>query len=127
MRNQIAPRIGDAPTGRLTREDVELFVTVSIRDGPAPKTVGHVVGLLHSICGFAIRRGWMAGENPCRYVDRPQYIRRTELLPGISNPTRRISVFVGRRVEPLLYRYVGGPSRIADPGLAGVREQGAQS
>ena len=72
MRNQIAPRIGHAPIGRLTREDVELFVAVSIRDGLAPKTVGHVVGLLHSICGFAIRRGWMAGENPCRYVDRPK-------------------------------------------------------
>ena len=72
MRNQITPRIGDAPISRVGREDVELFVATCIRDGLSPKTIGHVVGQLHSICAFATKRGWASGENPCRDVDRPR-------------------------------------------------------
>jgi integrase len=72
--NQIVPRIGDRPIARVRRDDVEQFVADCVRDGLAPKTTGHVVGLLHSIYEFAIRRGW-ATENPCRAIDRPAAIR----------------------------------------------------
>ncbi len=74
LHKQIVPRLGDRPLGRVGREDVELFVAACTRDGLAPKTVGHCVGLLHTIYEHAIRRGW-ATENPCRYVDRPAATR----------------------------------------------------
>jgi integrase len=68
---QIVPRLGDQPIPALRREHVERFLTGCLRDGLSPKTVSNCLGLLHSICEFAIRRGW-ATANPCKHVDRPQ-------------------------------------------------------
>jgi integrase len=67
---QIVPRIGASPCSRLDRDRVEQLVTDLARDGLAAKTIRNVLGLLNGICEFAVRRRW-AGENPCRYVDRP--------------------------------------------------------
>jgi len=74
LHKQIVPRLGDRPINGVRRDDVERFVAACIRDGLAPRTTGHVVGLLHSIFEFSIRHGWVS-ENPCKHVDRPAATR----------------------------------------------------
>jgi integrase len=70
LRSQIVPRLGELPLARVRREDIEAFVAFCLRDGVAPKTVHHLLGILHSVFEYAIRQRW-ALENPCARVARP--------------------------------------------------------
>lgn len=71
LRAQIGPRIGDRPVARVTTEDVERLIAALRRDGLSVKTVMNMLGFLHSIMEYSVRRGW-TNTNPCRRVDRPR-------------------------------------------------------
>jgi len=68
---QINPRLGHRPVARVTRDEVEAFMTGLARDGRAPHYASNCLGFLHSIFEHAVRNDW-ATSNPCRYVEAPR-------------------------------------------------------
>jgi len=73
LRAQIILRLGDRPVNRVTRDEVEAFMSALARDGLSAKYAANCLGLLHSVFEHAIRHDW-ATTNPCRYVDAPKAI-----------------------------------------------------
>ncbi len=73
LKAQIKPRMGHRPIARVTRDEVEAFVSGCLRDGLSAKYATNCLGLLHSVFEIAIRREW-ATTNPCRYVDAPKAV-----------------------------------------------------
>lgn len=71
LKAQINPQMGDRPVARVTRGEVEAFVTALADAGRAAHYAANCLGLLHSVCEFAVRNGW-ATINPCRYVEAPK-------------------------------------------------------
>ena len=71
LRVHLVPYFRTRPLHRITREHVEAFVALKIKDGLAPKSVLNYLGILHSILSFAERRGLVAG-NVCKLVDKPR-------------------------------------------------------
>jgi len=71
LRVHIAPFFAGRPVAKVAPGDIERFLAVKAREGCAPKSVRNYVGLLHSILGHAVKRGW-AASNPCQHVDLPQ-------------------------------------------------------
>ena len=70
LRVHLAPFFGEAPLGKIGREEVERFIAEKRREGKAPKSVANYLGLLHSIFAFAEKRG-LAARNPVAPVDKP--------------------------------------------------------
>lgn len=64
--------------GRLTVEDVERFQARKLRDGAAAKSVTNWVGLLSSILGYGVRKGWLR-ENVAAKAERPRVERSDDL------------------------------------------------
>ena len=54
IRNQIHPHIGNRPIQKLRPVDINELYAKLLRDGLAPRTVGHVHRLLHRAVGFAM-------------------------------------------------------------------------
>lgn len=71
LRVHLAPFFGRRPLDRITREQVQRFVTEKLESGRSPKSVMNYVGFLHSIFAFAERRE-LATSNPCKLVDKPK-------------------------------------------------------
>jgi integrase len=72
LRIHLAPFFGQTPIDRIEPADVErlmarLYTTLKLK----PKTIRNIVGSLHSIFDYALRKGWVA-ENPCRLVEKPE-------------------------------------------------------
>jgi integrase len=71
LRVHLVPFFEETPINRVEVADVErLMATLQGKD-LAPKTIKNVLGSLHSIFDYALRKGWVA-ENPCRLVDKPE-------------------------------------------------------
>ena len=75
LRRHLVPFFGDRALDRVTSGDVTACVQVKRRAGLARQTVINHVNLLHGICGFAQRRGWV-NANPVVGVERPRAVNR---------------------------------------------------
>jgi integrase len=71
VRVQLAPHFGTKPLEKITPEDVERFIAAKLKQGRSPKSVVNWINLLQAILGYAQRRRWIVGENPCKLVDKP--------------------------------------------------------
>jgi integrase len=70
VRTHLESFFGQTPVNRIDTTDVERLLATLRKRGLAPKTIKNVLGSLHSIFDYALRKGWV-GENPCRLVDKP--------------------------------------------------------
>jgi hypothetical protein len=61
---------GQAPVQRIGRAEVEAFVGKQRQRRQSAKSIRNQLGLLHSIFGYAEKRGWARG-NPVKLVDKP--------------------------------------------------------
>jgi integrase len=71
LRLHIAPFFKDTPIEKTDSTDVERFMARLQKKGLAPKTIKNILGSLHSIYDYALKKGWVA-ENPCRLVEKPE-------------------------------------------------------
>jgi integrase len=72
LRVHLAPFFGSTPINRIQTGDIERLIAHLARHKKlAPKTIRNVLGSLHSIFDYALRKHWIA-ENPCRLVDEPE-------------------------------------------------------
>ncbi len=71
LRRHLVPFFGESALDRVTSDDVASYVRVKRRAGLARQTVINQVNLLHGVCAFALRRGWIAA-NPVAGVERPR-------------------------------------------------------
>ena len=71
LRVHLAPFFKQTPINRVGVTDVERLIASLEEKKLAPKTIKNVLGSLHSIFDYALRKGWVA-ENPCRLVDKPR-------------------------------------------------------
>jgi len=71
LRVHLAPFFKETPINRIEVTDVERLMATLHKKGLAPKTIKNILGSLHSIFDYALRKGWVA-ENPCRLVDKPE-------------------------------------------------------
>jgi integrase len=71
LRIHLAPFFRDKPINRIEAADVERLIGALRKEGLAPKTIKNILGSLHSIFDYALRKGWVA-ENPCRLVEKPE-------------------------------------------------------
>jgi integrase len=75
FRVHLLPTLGSRPIDALRVEDLERYITGRLALGKAPKSIRNQLGLLHSICAYAQRRGW-ATDNPCARVEKPRDVDR---------------------------------------------------
>jgi hypothetical protein len=85
LRIHLAPFFDRTAINRIEAVDVERLMAKLQKIGLAPKTIKNVLGSLHSIFDYALRKGWVA-ENPCRLVEKPD---THDSDPDISIPHRR--------------------------------------
>lgn len=71
FRVHLVPALGSQPVDELRVEDLEHYISGRLALGKAPKSIRNQLGLLHSICAYAQRRGW-AADNPCARVEKPR-------------------------------------------------------
>jgi integrase len=72
LRVHLAPFFGQTPIDRIEPADVErLMAQLQTKLKLKPKTIRNILGSLHSIFDYALRKNWVA-ENPCRLVDKPE-------------------------------------------------------
>jgi integrase len=71
VRVHLAPFFKEAPINRIGVTDVERLIATLQKKKLGPKTIKNVLGSLHSIFDYALRKGWVA-ENPCRLVEKPE-------------------------------------------------------
>jgi integrase len=110
FRVHLEPALGSAAVDRIGPADIERYVGQKVGEGKAAKTVRNHLGLLHSIFGYAERRGWSRG-NPCKQVDAPRvetvdaevrFLDQTELaalLRAVESRARDIEVPASGRTE----------------------------
>ena len=70
LRRHLVPFFGDGALDRVTSDDVATYVQMKRRMGLARQTVVNQVNLLHGVCAYALRRGWVS-VNPVVGVERP--------------------------------------------------------
>jgi integrase len=71
LRRHLVPFFGDGALDRVTSDDVAADVQAKRRAGLARQTVINQVNLLHGVCAYALRRGWVS-TNPVVGVERPR-------------------------------------------------------
>jgi hypothetical protein len=71
LRVHIGPFFGEKPIADVTKEDVEEFVAVCLDDGQSIKNTRNLLGFLHSVFDFGLRKGWVV-TNPCKAVEKPE-------------------------------------------------------
>jgi integrase len=72
LRVQLVPHFGTKPVEQISPEDVERFIAAKLKDGRSPKSVVNWINFLQAILGYAQKRRWIVGENPCKLVDKPR-------------------------------------------------------
>jgi integrase len=70
LRVHLVPYFAGRSLDAIDGDAIEAFMRARARDGKSPKTIRNVLGLLHSIYEFAIKRGW-AKSNPTKRIDQP--------------------------------------------------------
>jgi integrase len=92
LRVHLAPHFGEQAIAEIGRDDVEGLIAAKAGEGKAPKSITNYLGLLHSIFGFAEKRGLLTG-NPVALVDKPgraesdadiRYLDDTELAALVA-------------------------------------------
>lgn len=71
LARHLAPQFGSKPIDRLSPEDVEVFLAAQARSGAARQSVLNRLNLLSGLCGYAVKRRWIAA-NPVAAVERPR-------------------------------------------------------
>jgi integrase len=72
LRVHLAPLFGQTPIDRIEPADVERLIGhLQTKLKLKPKTTRNILGSLHSIFDYALRKGWVA-ENPSRLVEKPE-------------------------------------------------------
>jgi integrase len=72
LRIHIKPYFGTALIAKVNREQLRSFVSELSAKKLSPKTVGNVLGVLHSIFEYALDEEWLTGENIVKRVSAPQ-------------------------------------------------------
>ncbi|MGI8440464.1 MAG: tyrosine-type recombinase/integrase [Thermoleophilaceae bacterium] len=70
LATHLVPHFGTTALHRVEPADVERLIALKRREGQAPKMTLNVLGFLHSVFEFGLRRGWCS-RNPCKLVDKP--------------------------------------------------------
>lgn len=65
LRVHVAAFFKETPVNRIGATDVERLIATLRKKQLAPKMIKIVLGSLHSVFDYALRKGWVA-ENPCR-------------------------------------------------------------
>jgi integrase len=71
LRVHLVPYFGDKSLNAIDVEDVEDFLEASLTRGLSGKTAMNLLGFLHGIFEFAVRKRW-AHSNPCKEVEAPE-------------------------------------------------------
>jgi integrase len=79
LRCHLLPEFADRRVAGIDAADVQRYVN-KMMERRAPKTVRHVLVLLHQILDFAVRRHYIA-VNPCAAVRRPPGRRQRKVTP----------------------------------------------
>jgi integrase len=72
LRVHLARAFAGKTLDKIEPDDLEAFIARQRRAGRSSKSIVNYLTLLQSILTFAQKRGWLRGENPCRFVDRPR-------------------------------------------------------
>jgi integrase len=72
LRVHLTPFFAGMTLDKIEPADIERFMAQKRREDKATKSILNYLILLQSILTFAQKRGWLRGENPCRFVDKPR-------------------------------------------------------
>jgi integrase len=71
LRVHLVPFFGSRSLDGIGVELVEAFISAKQKEGKASKSISNYVGLLYSIFGYAVKRGW-ARSNPVALAEKPR-------------------------------------------------------
>src|SRR5262249_17040650 len=74
VRVHLVPFFGTCPLVDIDVSTVEGFIYAKLEEGKAPKSIRNYLGRLHSIIGYAVKRGWCE-SNPVALVETPRVDR----------------------------------------------------
>jgi len=78
LRVHLVPFFAECPLCEIDVAGVELFIYAKLDEGRAPKSIHNYLGLLHSIFGYALKRGWCE-SNPVALVEAPRVQRNRDI------------------------------------------------
>ena len=78
LRVHLIPYFGRCSLSEIDVPMIEEFILVKLEEGKAPKSVRNFVGLLHSILGHGVKRGWCE-TNPAALVEKPRTASNTDI------------------------------------------------
>ena len=107
LASRIAPALGDRQITKVTRRDIEDLRDRWLGEGLSPKYVANLLGLLHSIFGYAVSNGW-APQNPCERVISPKAVEEDTAIrfldmTEVEALLRAVSDHANGRVQRVLY------------------------
>jgi integrase len=71
LRVHLVPFFGRRCLSEIDVPLIEAFILTKLEEGKAPKSVKNFVGLLHSILGHSVKRGWCE-TNSAAFVEKPR-------------------------------------------------------
>lgn len=77
LRNQVLPRWGSVPVGRIRTDDIAEWINGMIRAGLSPSRTRQAVYVVSLVCDHAIRAGRL-GRDPVRGVKLPRLVAGAE-------------------------------------------------
>ena len=98
----VAPTLGQRPLAKLTPQDLSALYTSKLREGLAPRTVGHIHRVLHRALRDALRWGLVA-RNVCDAVSPPK-VPRAEMQ--VLTPEQARDLLAAAAGDPLEALYV---------------------
>lgn len=100
-RSGIDTHLGLLPIDLIEREDVEAWVRARSQSGPSPKTIRNEHGLLSTLLGHAVDRGWIP-TNPAKGVRLPK-AHRPEMDILTEPEFLRLHAAMTDRYKPLVW------------------------
>ena len=78
LRVHLVPFFGQRLLSDIDVATVEAFIYAKLDEGKAPKSIQNYLGLLHSIVGYGVKRGWCE-SNPVALVETPRVHRDRDI------------------------------------------------
>jgi integrase len=78
LRVHLVPFFGRLPLSEIDVVMIEAFVYAKLDEGKAPKSIRNYLGLLHSIIGYGVKRGWCE-KNAVGQVEAPRANRDRDI------------------------------------------------
>ena len=78
LRVHLVPFFGDCTLDEIDVSTVEAFIYSKVDEGKAPKSIQNYLGLLQSIIGYGVKRGWCE-SNPVALVETPRAQRDRDI------------------------------------------------